>query len=191
MKNFDIENLERKNIYKTSDDVFEKVQMNVLEKISQQNEKQTIGQPAKVFHLRPVIYAVAASLVLLFSLMVLNPFGEKTTNEIQPSVAINEQNISPTQTVATPEISQITPTSDSEKATIETIVTPTPKRIAKVEATANAKRDKVSKNINLRTQTKNSSAETEMKEFLSNFTSAELADLSTGSEQDVYLDLYK
>ena len=92
MKNFDIENLERKNIFTTPDNFFDKVQENVLrETVHQQKDiKITEAKPAKVFKLNWV-YAAAAALAMIFGLgYFLN--SNNTEVSVPSTVANVEQN---------------------------------------------------------------------------------------------------
>lgn len=69
MKNFDIEQLERKNIYKTPDNFFASMQENVLKQAVHGPVKEITRSEAKIIPMRTNwLYAGAAALALLLGL---------------------------------------------------------------------------------------------------------------------------
>lgn len=178
MKNFDIENIERKNIYKTPEDLFEKIQDKVLQEIPQQKE-------GKIIKLNWV-YATAAAIAMIFGVtFIVNQNQDQTTNYVSSANAgnirvNNTQSISKVETEATAAYQTLqqdltsvaeehqkvnrTPVSFASKVVVENKV---PERAPEVQ-----------------------NSEYQVEQILTDFTNADLADLGKNAEQDVYLDLY-
>lgn len=211
MKNFDIENLERKNIFTTPDNFFDKVQENVLrETVYQQKDiKITEAKPAKVFKLNWV-YAAAAALAMIFGLgYFLN--SNNTEVSVQNTVANVEQN-KVVEKPSTPEADQAQPVADLNKTdavtessdqnltlaqnnnpkvearvqsrNIETEMAP---KMAATYAAQKAEAKTIVKTAAIKAAVPD---EVLMDDVLSSFTYAELKEASKNTEQDVYLDLY-
>ena len=211
MKNFDIENLERKNIFTTPDNFFDKVQENVLRKtVHQQKDiKVAEAKPAKVFKLNWV-YAAAAALAMIFGLgYFLN--SNNTEVSVPNTVANVEQNkvvekpstpaVAPVQSVADlNETGAVTEPSNQnltfaqtnnpkvearvQSRNIETEMTP------KIVATYAGPKTEAKTMVKTAAITSAAPDEALMDEVLSSFTYAELKEASKNTEQDVYLDLY-
>lgn len=194
MENFDIEHLERKNIYKTPDDFFARVQENVL--------KQTVGAEIKPL---PVVqtssakntwwYAVAAALVMLFGLGIYfnmnkgtaGPTVAKTVpqpvrrTEIQPVqqsvVAINE--VKEAASVAKPEITK--PVAPPVRK--ETV------RYKKTEAKTLAVREVATKTDEKELKPALAPAQV-AEDILASLSKDDVALLANETQNDVYLELY-
>ncbi len=203
-ENFDIEKLERKNIYKTPEDFFSKIQENVLKETVQTSiNLDVISADKSVKSNNNWIYAIAASLVLLFGLGFL--FNDKIENTNQENTAKIETIIekpNPTKITATEPIlaensMEIQPVSET-------------KSIQNIEK-SNLTSDKIShpkeskrevaevKNVLAKTETKVTKPQTASitmsdeeiaEQVISSLTNAEVAELAINTEQDVYLDLY-
>lgn len=175
MKDFDIEKLERKNIYRTPDDFFAEMQANVL--------RQAAAAPkTKVISLNWA-YAAAAAVAAIFGItfMVSQSDDEqqivKTRNAGQPveSAVFKEETV-PEATVAYQTLAEDL---TSVQADYQKDV-PAPKMVA---STQKSEKIEVPKNTA-------TNPEVQVDQILASIPLAELADLGKNSEQDVYLDLY-
>ena len=208
MKNFDIENLERKNIFTTPDNFFDKVQENVLRETVHLQKDIKIAE-AKAFKLNWV-YAAAAALAMIFGLgYFLN--SNNTEVSVPSTVANVEQNkvvekpstpaVAPVQSVADlNETGAVTEPSNQnltfaqtnnpkvearvQSRNIETEMTP------KIVATYAGPKTEAKTMVKTAAITSAAPDEALMDEVLSSFTYAELKEASKNTEQDVYLDLY-
>ncbi len=181
MKNFDIEKLERKNIYKTPENFFDKIQENVLYD-AQLNKKET-AKPAKIFKLNWG-YAVAASVVLLFGMtMFLQQEDSFVEVNTQPQPIAATENTTPEATIAYQVLS-----SDIESVEKEN---QKPEKISISE-----KIEKKSESVAIASTTikKNKTipvvSEAQFEQVMAGLSYTEIADVGKGAEQDVYLDLY-
>jgi len=176
MKEFDIEKLERKNIYKVPDDLFQNIQDNVM------NEVKT-EKKVPVFKLN-WMYAAAASLALIFgATYVFNSDNDPAKDMLNPqSYASNMQK----------------PKTESERAyeTLEadlTSVENNNQTIANQETKpVSYTPEKGNENVTERKPVKATSKkeDTKMNEYLDSFSNSEISELASNSTQDVYLDLY-
>lgn len=208
MKDFDLEKLERKNIYKVPENLFEDIQGKVLsgindfdlEKLERKNiytvpenlfeniqEKvMTHVQPAKkapIFKLNWG-YAVAASLALVFgSTFVFNSVNDtKDPAESQASYASKSQE----------------PKTESEVAyeTLKSDLTSVENNNQTVESQNNNRsfaQDNTTVEQKAETKTVkpvSKQQETQINEYLDSFSNSEITELASNSTQDVYLDLY-
>lgn len=207
MKEFDIEKLERKNIYTVPENLFENIQGKVLsglnefdlEKLERKNiytvsenmyddvqnhviNKVISRRQAPVFRLNWA-YAVAASLALIFgATFVFTSDNEATKANGDENVvyAVNE------------------PKTESEIAyeTLQSDLTSVENNDQKVEAQNDNKsiaKKETGKQQKIEAQPVKSASkkqETQMNEYLDSFTSSEISELASNSTQDVYLDLY-
>ena len=181
MQNFDIEKLERKNIYKTPENFFDKIQENVLYE-AQLNKKET-AKPAKIFKLNWG-YAVAASLVLVFGMtMFLQQEDSFVEVNRQPQPIATTENSMPEATIAYQTLA-----SDIESVEKENIK---PERISKAE-----KIEKKSESVAIASakikpnKTIPVVSEAQFEQVMAGLSYTEIADVGKGAEQDVYLDLY-
>lgn len=198
MKNFDIEQLERKNIYKTPGDFFAGMQENVL--------KQTVHQAPIAETARPEgktipmktnwIYAAAAALALLLGV----GFFIKNTNAApenpQPTAASTLKTETPiTQTMAgeqpqlmasevqIPKEETITQDLTFEKTEYQTVRREP--QVVQVKSFANVTdKSKAAPSKSERIKRE------DVDQILTSFTSSELAEMSKDAEMDVYLDLF-
>lgn len=174
MKDFDIEKLERTQIYRTPENFFEEMQRNVMHQVSPQKKTRII----------PVnwAYAAAAAVATLFGLTFFVTQGEAAPEPVAQMQEISTINALEDVAIATEPkqearlayqtlASDLTLVSDDHQK--ETKAGPT-------EVTAKAKAKTAPK----------PSAEIQVDQILGTITSAELADLGRNVEQDVYLDLY-
>lgn len=211
MKNFDIENLERKNIFTTPDNFFDKVQENVLRETVhlQKDIKIPEAKPAKVFKLNWV-YAAAAAFAMIFG---LGYFLNSNNTEVSvPNTIANVEQNKVVEKPLTPEADQAQPVADLNKTdavtessdqnltlaqnnnpkvearvqsrNIETEMSP---KMAATYAAQKAEAKTIVKAAAIKAAVPD---EVLMDDVLSSFTYAELKEASKNTEQDVYLDLY-
>jgi hypothetical protein len=206
MKDFDLEKLERKNIYKVPENLFENIQGRVLsglndfdlEKLERKNiytvpenlfeniQENVLNNvlPAKkvpIFKLNWG-YAVAASLALIFGItFVFNSDNSKVNEDSQAAVAMNNQE----------------PKTESEIAyeTLKSDLTSVENNNQTVENQNDNKNYYVQDNGKEKTKVQtvkpvSKHNEAQMNEYLESFTNSEIAELASNSTQDVYLDLY-
>ncbi|UPQ74628.1 hypothetical protein [Chryseobacterium nepalense] len=207
MKEFDIEKLERKNIYTVPENLFENIQGKVLsglndfdlEKLERKNiytvsenmyddvqnhviNKVISRRQAPVFRLNWA-YAVAASLALIFGATFV------FTSDNEATKANGDENV----TYAVNE-----PKTESEIAyeTLQSDLTSVENNDQKVVAQNDNKsiaKKETGKQQKTEAQPVKSASkkqETQMNEYLDSFTSSEISELASNSTQDVYLDLY-
>lgn len=182
MKNFDIEKLQRKNIYETPDEFFGSMQQNVLAKTSGQNPAKS---KTKIFTLNWQ-YAAAASLIVFFGLVL---FWQQNTLK-----SAEDQNVPPKTlitTSVTPEVSSV-PEAQLAYETLQNDLNSLEedsKTSAKVQEKTVLNSQQVSKTRETKI-VKETQPEEQLEEIISEFSNREIADLSAATEQDVYLDLY-
>ncbi|AKK72505.1 hypothetical protein HX13_16000 [Chryseobacterium sp. P1-3] len=180
MKEFDIEKLERKNIYTVPDDLFENIQEKVM------NDIKT-SQKAPVFKLN-WMYAAAASLALIFGATYVfnsdNDSVEKRLNSAK-AYAINDSSKGEPKTEG--ELAYETLKSDltSVENNNQTVGNQENNKGYVVKNTHNNPTDSPQP---VKTVTKKE--ETRMNDYLDSFSNSEIAELASNSTQDVYLDLY-
>lgn len=190
MQNFDIENLERKNIYNVPEDLFSKMQHNVLMEVQQPKAVIRLGLPAK--SRQPWQYAVAAAVVFLFGMMFwLNAGNEapaptlaSTHPETLPKTTANPAQIQVENTVASAEVNiEKNEKSSAAHLTKQKIEHP---NYTRAVAKSGIQAPKIS-------QTNAHAEVTEVQfadEVIHSLTNDELSDLTSLAENDVYLDLY-
>lgn len=177
MKDFDIEKLERKNIYKTPEHFFETMQERVLNEVFPKKDKQE-----KTFTLNPKwLYAIAASVVVLlgFTFIFITKKNENTTTtiakkttEIHKAIAENQ----PQQEINNYAIltSQVGKPLDKHTEVVNT-------------ENNNTKENNTTQNIKTSTNTNHTKA---TEELLSSLSKEEFSELAKNIENDIYLDLY-
>lgn len=176
MKDFDIEKLQRQNIFREPGISFEDMQRNVLSQLAPVKETKT-------YRLQWT-YSAAAAILLLFGLsffLTLNSNEAPSVSEVKLDevVTSGDNQLSIAQfrddTLQT-EMSANLTSSTNQNQTEAT----TPTQPAKMKNTGVARSKKI----------KTTNPETQVDQILSSFTSAEIADVSRNTEQDIYLDLY-
>lgn len=207
MKDFDLEKLERKNIYKVPENLFENIQGKVLSGINdfdleKLERKNIYAVPEKLFEniqenvLKNVLpakkkapifklnwaYAAAASLALIFGATFV--FNNENSGGVQQKFAVNNNE----------------PKTESQIAyeTLQSDLTSVENNDQKVEnqpsSNSVAQDDRTEKVTN---ETKNQTVkpvskqnEAQINEYLDSFSNSEITELASNSTQDVYLDLY-
>ncbi|MDR3024082.1 hypothetical protein [Chryseobacterium sp.] len=179
MKEFDIEKLERKNIYTVPDNMFENIQENVL------NDIKT-SKKAPVFKLN-WMYAAAASLALIFGATYVFNSDNGSTQKGLNSETTYTANTKESKTEA--ELAYETLKSDltsveNNNQTVENQKsnnTYAYKSVSETEKTIDTPKP---------VKTVKKKEETQMNEYLDSFSNSEIAELASNSTQDVYLDIY-
>ena len=179
MKEFDIEKLERKNIYKVPDNLFENIQESILNDIK--TEKK-----APVFKLN-WMYAVAASLALIFGITFVfnynNDSADKGLNS-KETYAVNKG-----EPKTEGEIAYETLKADltSVESNNQTFVN----QKNNVDFSTNAENGSGKETVSQKpVKAVVKKEENRMNEYLDSFSNSEIAELASNSTQDVYLDLY-
>ncbi|MGX9985250.1 hypothetical protein [Soonwooa purpurea] len=188
MKNFDLENLERKNTFTTPTDFFASMQDKVIEKTKLQKKEGRIIS----FNFK---WAAAAAIAVIGGLSfwsLNNQNIEKQQSIAQQKIIIDSSYSSiqnqdlainnPEPTVETKQniiklekrIAEQHTTSGSPKKTKELLAAAKTKKKTPTTSFANA----------------NNSSENKMNQILAVFTPAQISEVERGVDQDVYLDLY-
>lgn len=178
MKEFDIENLKRQNIFKTPDGFFEDMQKKVLQ--------ETIPvKQGKIMKLKWA-YSAAAAVALLVGVSVVMNLDPAV--ESQSMTQVVPADSSP----ATYTLSEVKP--QKEEAVALKILEEDLTSVAQTHQ----KRSTEPSNISTKStasfanqkEQKTQNPEVQVDQILANFTTAELATVGRNTEQDIYLDLY-
>jgi hypothetical protein len=177
MKEFDIEKLERKNIYTIPDNLFENIQQNVI------NDLQ-VKKKAPIFRLNWG-YAAAASLALIFGATFVYNLNSDSTKDLADSqtsyVANNQEPKTESQVAYETLKSDLT----SVEINNQTVGNQESKKVLYTQETADKKTE-----IKQTVQPVSKQEEAQMNEYLDSFSNSEISELASNSTQDVYLDLY-
>ncbi|KMQ66629.1 hypothetical protein ACM46_03665 [Chryseobacterium angstadtii] len=176
MKEFDIEKLERKNIYKVPDDLFQNIQNNVMNEVK-------ANKKAPVFKLN-WMYAAAASLALIFgATYVFNSDNDPAKDVLNPKAyAANK-------TEAKTESERAYETLEADLTSVENNNQITSNQGSKtVSYIPENKEENVTAPQPVKKATKKE--EIKMNEYLDSFSNSEISELASNSTQDIYLDLY-
>lgn len=208
MKDFDLEKLQRKNIYKVPDNLFENIQGKVLSGINdfdleKLERKNIYTVPADLFETvqanvmksrvpakkAPIIqmnwaYVAAASLALIFgATFVFNSGSPDEAENLKYAVSKNEPK----------KQNQIAyETLQSDLTSVENDHQTGSNEMSKKSFAANENGVEKVKETEKNTTVKTSSTQKEiqMNEYLDNFSTSEISELASNSTQDIYLDLY-
>ncbi|WP_415324721.1 hypothetical protein [Chryseobacterium sp. MMS23-Vi53] len=207
MKDFDLEKLERKNIYRLPENLFEDIQGKVLsgvndfdlEKLERkniytvpenlfQNVQENVLKNVLPVKKAPIIklnwgYAVAASLALVFGVT----FVFNSVNDTKPATSegVYASNVQQPKTES--EIAYETLKSDltSVENNNQTVVNQDDnKTFARDNTTPQKEETKTVKPVSRKQE------EAQVNEYLDSFSNSEITELASNSTQDVYLDLY-
>ena len=180
MENFNIEELERKNIYKTPENFFDKVQNSVLNEIQLQPKQES--KPAKIFKLNWT-YAVAASLVLLFGMLAFFQMDQETSTVKQTTANVEVPN-----KVEKHEALKAYQTLQQDIATVD--MEKSSKQLVSTDGVDRKKIEQVKTVETTKPKTNTNNTKAQMEQVMSELSNKEIADLGKGAEQDIYLDLY-
>lgn len=207
MKDFDLEKLERKNIYKVPENLFENIQGNVLSGINdfdlEQLERKNIytvpenifetvqdnvvksilpAKKAPIFKLNWA-YAAAASIALVFGATFVFNNGDPA-DPAKEQVAVNHQEPKTESQIAyetlKSDLTSVENTNHTDSSQDNN------KSLAKEEKpakTADEVKPKSSPSVSKQN-------EAQINEYLDSFSNSEISELASNSTQDVYLDLY-
>ena len=173
MKNFNLDNLEKKTPYQIPENFFEEMQGNVLQKIENKPVKET-----KVFRLNfSVVTSLAAALAIIFGFTFL---WKTNQTDITKPVEVAQNTISqPTKNDTKPEENSL---AKVDAATISDIQ----KTAESIEKQAT---EKVSLNTT-NTEKSIATSDENYEQLLNSLSDEELKELSKNSDQDIYLELY-
>lgn len=187
MKNFDVEKLERKNIYNTPDQFFAKMQENVLSKTTELKQERKEGKVVRMNW----TYAAAAAVALIFGIGFFVTQGNDNsvfaTESMEPkslsgivnaSESVNKPVIEEAVALQTLEEDILTVVRDEQPQVVVQTEVVTTNAIAANKVTAAAK------------PVVEEYPEAQLDEILADFPTADYATLGNNVEQDVYLDLY-
>lgn len=185
MEDFNLDNLERKNIYKTPENLFEKVQENVLKNVSLEIKEE--AKPAKIFKMNWAM-GIAASFVAVFGMLWLVNSGDNNSTKIDSVVkaeiphnadeskqayATLKQDIISSEEVNTAQTETHQPQLLADNSTKKT-------NLPDINNTQSAK-------ISV---AKPQQTEEHINAYLDALPKGEVAELASNSVSDVYLDLY-
>lgn len=177
MKEFDIEKLERKNIYKAPDGLFDTIQERVMNDVK-------ANKKAPIFKLNWV-YAVAASLALIFGATFVFNSDQNTTKDSDipdANYAKNDQTPKSESEIAYETLKSDLNSVENKDQIVEN------KKSRDTEYSQDDETENVAKPNTAKTVSKQT--DTKMNEYLDSFSNTEIAELAKNSTEDVYLDLY-
>lgn len=209
MKDFDLEKLERKNVYTVPDNLFENIQGNVLSGMNsfdlEKLERKNIYKvPEKLFEniqenvlnsvlpvkKAPIIklnwaYAAAASLALIFgATFVFNSNnGSEDAANSKAAYSSNNNKQKPESEIAYETLKSDLTSVDNTNQTVRS-------QDNNKEYLAAENANKEQKKTTQTVPTVSKKEETQVNEYLDSFSNSEIAELASNSNQDVYLDLY-
>ncbi|REC60000.1 hypothetical protein DRF65_23395 [Chryseobacterium pennae] len=181
MKEFDIEKLERKNIYTVPENLFENIQERVMNDIKPEQKA-----PAPVFKLN-WMYAVAASLALIFGVTFIYNSSNNSADQrlsSKEAYAMHKGEPKTESELAYETLKGDLTSVENNNQTVGNQKNNTP---LAVKSQGGNEKEAVSQKI-VKPVTKKE--ETRMNEYLDSFSNSEIAELASNSTQDVYLDLY-
>jgi len=207
MKDFDLEKLERKNIYKVPENLFENIQGKVLsgmndfdlEKLERKNiyavpdnlfetvQENVINsvmpvKKAPIFKLN-WMYAAAASLALIFGATFV--FNNTNDNIAEQKYAVNEQKPKTESQMAYETLESDLTSVENNNQTVRN------QENKKAVAANNDRAETVNDNEKNKTvKAVSTQKEGQMNEYLDSFSTSEISELASNSTQDVYLDVY-
>ncbi|MDY0929852.1 hypothetical protein [Chryseobacterium sp. CFBP8996] len=206
MKDFDLEKLERKNIYKMPDNMFESIQDRVLSKVNDfdleklerkniykipenmfENIQEKVLSEIKADQKAPIFkmnwgYAAAASLALIFGATFMY---ESNSDSSANGDTVNGYADNRTTPKKESELAYETLASDltsvenpNQRAEKQVNIKPFVSQVANNDSGKQSKKSVKTAN------------EIHMNEYLESLNNSEIAELANNSSQDVYLDLY-
>lgn len=197
MKNFDIDQLERKNIYKTPGDFFAGMQENVLKQtVRQTSTAETAGPEGKTIPMKTNwIYAAAAALALLLGVGFFIKNMNAAPENPQPTAASTLKTKTPiTQTMAGEQPQLMASEVQKPEETVTQDLTFEKTEYQTVRREPQVIQVKSFAHVTEKSKATPSKAERikreDVDQILTSFTSSELAEMSKDAEMDVYLDLF-
>lgn len=175
MKEFDIEDLKRENVYKAPEGFFDDIQRKVL----QQTIPQKKGRIIKLNW----AYSAAAAIAAILGLTIF--INSEQTQEQEVLVSNTAQTIAP---ISSSRV-EIEPAVYENNSTLDLTSEP----IAYQNKTEQQKviyKPGPTESLRKIENVKAPNPEVQVDQILATFTSADLADVGKNTEQDIYLDLY-
>lgn len=182
MENFDIENLERKNIFKKEAPFFDEMQKNVLREI----QPVQIQNEGRIFKMN-WMYAAAAAVAMIFGILFFVNRDQADKNDYIALKTDTSRAVESVNNSNTEDKQQDIHTTEEISSNINLTSAPKSNHIERKTTTDVSSKE--TEKMAIKTTTVQT-PDTKMEQVLSGFTSAELADLGDNTEQDVYLDLY-
>ena len=179
MKEFDIEDLKRENVYRAPEGFFDDMQRNVL----QQTIPQKKGRIVKLNW----AYSAAAAIAVILGLTIF--INSEQTQEQEILVSNTARKIAPTPSSEAVNRPAVYENNKAGKTNVDLTSEP----IAYQNKTAQQKviyKPEPTKLVRKIENVKASNPELQVDQILATFTSADLADVGKNTEQDIYLDLY-
>ncbi len=177
MKEFDVEKLERKNVFVEKEEFYAAMQNVVLQKIPVKKE-------AKIIKLK-WMYSAAAAIALIFGVTFF-----MTSAPVEDSAEAQKEIVA----TSSPEIQENAFKPSEEAIALQILEEDLTSIQIDNQNTSTARPAKSGDSqVNFATQQekrKVKNTDLQVDQILSNFSRAELADLSQNTEQDIYLDLY-
>ena len=174
MKNFNLDNLEKKTPYQIPENFFEEMQGNVLQNIEKKPVKKT-----KVFRLNfSVVTSLAAALAIIFGFTFL--WKTNQTDITKPTEVVQN-------TVSEPTMKNDTKPVENSLAKVDAAT------ISDIQKTAESIEKQSTEKVSLNTTTTEKSIATSdenYEQLLNSLSEEELKELSKNSDQDIYLELY-
>ncbi len=185
MKNFDLDQLEKKNIYTTPDNFFADMQKQVLSQTvhqikpaAKETEKKGAIVPLKWW------YASAAAVALIFGAVFF--VNSDNSTEQLPVAKVIADPVAPVQTAPVEEIE--TTVAQTPEPQVLAVVEPAPAKIEKRVKAAETTQKSVA--VKTKAEPKPISIEEEMELLLEAIPQQELVSLTANDQTDIYLDLY-
>lgn len=179
MKNFDIENLKRHNIYSAPDGFFDDVQKNVMDGIKAASAPEKKGRIIRL----NLNYAAAACLLFICGLVAFFHFDGTVSTEPEPKMV----NAAPERILPDTAASANIAVKNEIKKEAEN----TTAQIAASEPAKEKKSTAVVKTSHKKTAPVSAaSKKAQFEQVMAELSNTELADMGKGAEQDIYLDLY-
>lgn len=179
MKNFDIEKLNRKNIYSAPENFFDAVQERVIAEIKATSEPVKKGRLIEL----NFKYAVAASLVLMGGLVAFFSFDGTASPEPQlAQKTVTESSVPDTAAPAAVAASAVAIKDKNAQPKLLAAEAAIPERKAKTVKNVSEEKESV--------PVQALSKKAQFEQVMAEIPNTELADMGKGAEQDIYLDLY-
>lgn len=184
MKNIDIEQLERKNIYTTPENFFAEMQTAVLEKTVQDNvgiDQNEIKEKGKIIPLK-WWYAAAAAVVFLFGAVFF-----VNSDDAVPEAITAQNTVAPkTEVIMPAETENVSEKTERAAEVVMPILAAAPASDKATSVKKSFEEPEESKKI----KTKNKTEQEEIDFLVESIPQQELMAMTSKDQYDIYLDLY-
>ena len=184
MKDFNIENLERKNSFKTPDNFFEDMQRNVLERVGQEQKEQSETVGGKIISLN-WWYAAAASVAIVFGVVAFNNINNNSATAVDTFAEI-----SPKKDVVDTEKYAEEKVLTEEKKDFFTFVDDAEKVLKEEKQSLQTSTKKAKKELSKVPSSTLAYSEVEVEQFIESMSQEDISRITQNNSQDIYLDLY-